>query len=430
MEEGLIDSKKLTSVGPGNATGLDAAFEPGNMDLAMKLHYLRGIYYFGSEAFAGLTNFSVKEPLFNWLNQYPVPCGRFRRSESGRAYIKCNDCGVRLIQATCVKTVDEWMEMRNAALENLLCPNHVVGPQLQFSPLVYLQLTEFKCGGMAVGLSWAHVLGDAFSAAKFMNMLGRVVSGSKPELPINPAQSQMKPGTLPEVGKQSDPISVKRVDPVGDNWVYESPCKTETFSFYVTPTKLSHLRSKLAKDGGEFPPFEALTAVIWLSIARVRADSSSGAEVINICRKGSGNSSNSDLGNNQIVSVVRADFAVAEASPGELAVLVQNEVADERRRIEEVMERDGGLSDFIVYGTNLTFVNLEEAIFYDFECKGQKPVWVSYKVDGVGEKGTVLVLPGRMEGGEKSRGRLVAVMLPEEEVVGVKSELRREGLMA
>lgn len=145
MEQGLIHSIKLSSVGPANVTGPNAIFEPGNMELAMKLHYLRGIYYFGSQAFAGLTILSVKEPLFNWLDQYPVPCGRFRRSESGRAYIKCNDCGVRLIQAKCDKTVDEWLEMKDnsTALENLLCANHFVGPELQFSPLVYLQVFIF-----------------------------------------------------------------------------------------------------------------------------------------------------------------------------------------------------------------------------------------------------------------------------------------------
>lgn len=285
-------------------------------------------------------------------------------------------------------------------------------------------MTEFKCGGIAMCLSWAHVLGDAFSAAKFMNMLGRVISGSEPERPIIPAQSQNKPNNPDGAPKvMEDPVSVKRVDPVGDNWVYAAPCKMEAFSFNVTPAKLSHLRSKLAKNGVDPPPFESLTAAIWQCIARIRADS----KVVNICRKGEVNSSNSILGNTQIVSVVRAEFAVAEANPSELAWMVKNEALDENRIIEEVMERDGGLSDLIIYGVNLTFVNLEEAAFYEFECKGQKPVSVSYRVDGVGEKGVVLVLPGVTGGGG---GRLVTVMLPANEVVAVKSELKREGLMA
>lgn len=143
MEEGaMIHSLRLTSLGPGKQTGFDAVFEPGNMDLAMKLHYLRGIYYLRREAFAGVTTLNVKEPLFNWLNQYPVPCGRFRRSESGRAFIKCNDCGVRFSHAKCDQTLDEWLQ--DAPLrEALLCPNHTLGPQLHLSPLIHLQVTLF-----------------------------------------------------------------------------------------------------------------------------------------------------------------------------------------------------------------------------------------------------------------------------------------------
>lgn len=275
-----------------------------------------------------------------------------------------------------------------------------------------------------MGLSWAHVLGDAFSAAKFMNMLGRVVSGFKPERPIDLAQTLNKPLNLDGLSKSgSDPISIKRVDPAGDNWVYATSCKIETFSFDVAPATLSHLRSKL---GGDFPPFEALAAVIWQCVARIRADPPE-ARVVNIIRKSEEITGNGTLGNTQIVGVVKADFAVAEANPSELARLLRDEASDDRKIIDEVMERDGGLSDFLVYGANLSFANLEEAAFYGFECKGQKPIRVVYRVDGVGEKGSVLVLPGVVEGGG---GRLVTMMLPENEVAGIKSELQKEGVMA
>lgn len=118
------------------------------MDLAMKLHYLRAVYYFKSEAVEGLTTARLKEPMFTWFNQFPAACGRFRRSEVGssRPYIKCNDCGVRFIEAQCVKTLDEWMEMMEegeyggGSLHKLLVSNQVIGPELPFSPLVLLQV--------------------------------------------------------------------------------------------------------------------------------------------------------------------------------------------------------------------------------------------------------------------------------------------------
>lgn len=294
---------------------------------------------------------------------------------------------------------------------------------------IFLQITTFKCGGTAVGLSWAHVLGDAFSAAKFINMFGRAVSGFKPDRPINPAQILNKPSN-PFNKAGPDPISVKRVDPVGDNWAYAPPCKMESFSFHVTAAKLGHLRSKLAKGGGgggDFPPFEAIAAAIWQSVARATADPSA-ARTVNVFRKGGEVTDSGKLGNTQIVSVVKADLDVAVASPSEVARLLKEEAADDRRAIDEAVERDGGLSDFIVYGANLSFVNLEGAPFYDFECKGERPIRAVYRVDGVGEKGAVLVMPDGDAGGGGG-GRLVTAVLPEKEVAGVKSELKREGVM-
>ncbi|KAK6122868.1 hypothetical protein DH2020_043394 [Rehmannia glutinosa] len=425
MEGGLIYNIKLSSVGPGHVTGSDLILEPGNMDLAMKLHYLRGVYYFGPEAFSGLNTLAIKEPMFMWLNQYPMTCGRFRRGESGRAYIKCNDCGVRFIEAKCDKTLDEWLEMKDATLEKLLSSNQSIGPELSFSPLIYIQLTKFKCGGTAVGLSWAHVLGDAFSAAEYMNMLGRVVAGYGQERPINLGHNLTKPTNpngLPKVVEE--PLSIKRVDPVGDNWVNVTKSKMEPFSFNVTPTQLSHLQTKLNTNA-----FEALSAIIWQCIAKIRGEEFE-PRVVTICKKSEQHMTYGNLRNSQVVSVVKVDFPIAEANPSELAALVKNEASDERRKIEEAMERDSGLPDFVVYGANLTFVNLEDANFYEFEYRGQKPVSVSYRIDGVGENGAILVLPGPTGGRKNDGGRTVMAIMPENEIIGIKSELEKEGLMA
>ncbi|KAL6575575.1 hypothetical protein OROHE_000952 [Orobanche hederae] len=430
MEEGLIYNIKLSSVGPGNVTGSELISEPGNMDLAMKLHYLRGIYYFERPAFWGLTTLAIKEPMFTWLNQYPMTCGRFRKSDSGRVYIKCNDCGVRFIEARCDKTLDAWLEMKDVTLhEKLLCSNQCIGPELSFSPLIYIQLTKFKCGGAAVGLSWAHVLGDAYSAAEYLNSLGRVVAGFRPERPLNLGHTLTKPTNSDGFPKiVEEPLSIKRVDPVGDNWVHVTKSKMEAFSFNVTTINLSQLQSRLSTNGTQFPPFEAISAVIWQCIAKIRAEELE-PRAVTICRSGEQNKmthGKSNLRNSQVVSAVEADFSIVEADLSKLAALVSDEALDDRRMIEEAMERDGGLGDFIIYGANLTFVNLEEARFYDFEYRGAKPVRVSYRVDGVGEKGAVLVLPGH-RGGE---GRSIVAIMPENEIGGLKSELKREGLMA
>lgn len=139
-EETLVYDLKLSSVGPGRATGSDVFHHPGGLDLAMKLHYLRVVYFFDSEAAQGLTTMKIKEHMFQWFNHYYFTCGRFRRSESGRPFIKCNDCGSRFIEAKCKKTLDEWLAMKDWPLYKLLVSQQVIGPELSFSPSVLFQV--------------------------------------------------------------------------------------------------------------------------------------------------------------------------------------------------------------------------------------------------------------------------------------------------
>ncbi|XP_073127084.1 protein ECERIFERUM 26-like [Henckelia pumila] len=425
--EGLIYNVKLSSIGPGNVTAPDSIFEPENMDLAMKLHYLRCIYYFGSKAFEGLTPLVIKEPMFMWLNQFPVSCGRLRRSESGRPYIKCNDCGVRFIEAKCHKTLEEWLEIKDDSHEKPLVSTQIIGPELSFSPLVLIQLTKFKCGGTAVGLSWAHVLGDAFSAAEFMKQLGKTVADNAPGRPIALAQSLTKSASPNDQPRDAeDPLSIKRVGPVGDNWIKATECNMNTFSFNISGTQLSHLQSKLSRKGVEFSSFEALSAVIWQCIANIRGRGT-GPKVATICEKGKKNETEGTLSNSLNVSVVKAEFPVEEATPTELATLLKTRASDERKKIDEIIEKEQGLPDFIIYGANLSFVNIEEGNFYEFEYRGQKPVSFSLRIDGVGEEGAILVLPGDKNVRE---GRKVTAILPEKEIQEFKEELKREGLLA
>ncbi|KAL3507273.1 hypothetical protein ACH5RR_032655 [Cinchona calisaya] len=436
VEGGLIYNVKLSSVGPGRFTGQDIVHEPNGMDLAMKLHYLRGIYYFPSQAFEGLTFRKIKEPLFTWFNHFYMTCGRFRRSEEsgGRPVIKCNDCGARFVEAQSDKTLDEWLEMMKDAsnLERLLVSDKIIGPELAFSPLVFIQYTKFKCGGMAVGLSWAHVLGDAFSAAEFMNVLGKLLAGNEPARPLNTARSlsRIQNPDSPRKVVVEDPLSVKRVGPVEDTWITVNNRKMETFSFHVTPTQLSHIESKIwDKYDSPIAPFESICAVIWKCMAKIRHGNE--PKVVTICQKGSRNKGDGILSNSQILSIVKADFAISKANHDELAAMIKNQAIDERKKIEEAMECYQGLADFVVYGANLTFVNFQEANFYGFEYNGQKPVYVSYVIDGVGDEGAVLVLPGTKNGAKDGRyGKIVNLILPENEIVELKSELKREWSIA
>jgi Transferase family len=134
---------KQSTVVPASMTG-EVNHDLTNMDLAMKLHYLRGVYYFKkSDIVDSLTVLKMKEPMFHLLDIYYQISGRIRRPEEpgSRPFVKCNDCGVRIVEATCNVTLDEWLNDKELlSLCKHLVPVEVLGPNLYFSPLTYIQV--------------------------------------------------------------------------------------------------------------------------------------------------------------------------------------------------------------------------------------------------------------------------------------------------
>lgn len=420
-KESLIYDIKLSSVGREKVTGENVVHRPTSMDLAMKLHYLRGVYFFSKHAVEGLTIFNFKEFMNKWLEFFYPILGRFRRSETGRPFIKCNDCGVRVIEAKCIKSVDEWLDLRDYSLHKLLVPYQVLGPELQFSPPVFIQFTLFKCGGMSLGLSLAHVLGDVFSASNFLNMLGQIMAGHDPS-PTSPPQS-MEIEQIPiPLTADAEPISLKRVDPVGDHWVFAGNWKMETYSFHITIPQLNLLQSKTQTEKLSY--FDSICAVFWKSIAKVR--NWAGPKIVTLIREKPFERKHGSMNNNQVVSVLQVDISIDQAEPKQIAELIIDGAVEERRKIEAAVEKDHGSSDYIMYGSNLTFVDLEGISLYELQIQGQKPIFANYIIDGIGEEGAVLILPGPMDTTDEFSGRSVTVSLPENQMFELKGEMKRE----
>ncbi|CAI0378623.1 unnamed protein product [Linum tenue] len=441
VSDSPVYNVKISSVGPGRATVGEVVQHYGGLDLAMKLHYLRGVYFLGKAAAEGMTTTHIKESMFLLCNDYYMTCGRFRRSVgSGRPYMKCNDCGARFLEAQCDLTLEEWLDgyfSGNASWNIGQLVYHLpVGPELFFSPPVYLQVTKFKCGGMSLGMSWAHILGDIYTATDFINNWGGYLAGHKSNGPFHQqAQPILNRPLLPTSpnGQTPEPLSLKRVDPVGDHWVTANNFKMETFSFRLTATQAAQITARQTHNKSKKPSlFESITAAIWKSIAKIR-EGINEPKRVTIIRK-TNSSQDPMTGNNRIaIGSVSAEFSVADSDSGDLAGWLSDrigELADEKNLIDEAVERDDGASDYVVYGANLTFVDLAGADLYGLESNGQGPEFVCYEVQGVGDEGAVVVVPWpKSSDGEGNEGRVVTAILPEEEVEKLKLELRKIGVL-
>ncbi|XP_010532758.1 PREDICTED: protein ECERIFERUM 26-like [Tarenaya hassleriana] len=430
QEEGAgpVHGILFSTVGSPRPSPHGTTHEPTGLDLAMKLHYLKVAYIFSAETAGEIDVTSVKEGMFVLFEQISWTTGRFRRHLSGRPYIKCNDCGARFVEAHCDFTVEEWLSEPDRSDDELLVFHKPVGPELAFSPLIYVQMTRFKCGGLSLGLSWAHVLGDPFSLSYTINQWAQTFVGDKIHIPIpsnrltpNAGPDPIKPGLdREELG------FVKRVDPVGDLWVLPNNKKMATFSFKLTVAQISPFflaKPSAENEGDRVPVFEALCAIIWKCVGKVRENSEL-VTTITVMRKNPNGEKPRSVNNDQTISSAQVGYPVADADLWELVRSIR-EATDVRSEIEEIGESDDGVLDLVVYGARLTFVDLSKAGFYGVKLKGNPPESVYFGIQGVGDDGAVVVLPTAV-----AEERVMTVTLPEEEVERVKSELKKYGLFS
>ncbi|XP_047342660.1 protein ECERIFERUM 2 [Impatiens glandulifera] len=414
----LIHNIKLSSVVPSKVSGENKVHELTAMDKAMKLHYIRGLYIFKKEAVQGLDINEIKKSLFMCLDLYYPVSGRIRRRDVGEGglVIKCNDGGVRTVEADCRITVDEWLLMAkdDQLINDQLGYRQVLGPDLGFSPLVYIQFTWFKCGGLSIGLSWAHILGDLFSASEFINVWATLVAGQFHPPKISPSPVN------PIVGETSH-ISFKTITSVGDYWLVPTNSEMGTHTFHFTPKQIAGLQH-LVLD--KLRPFHVLAAFMWKHLSKLRNDNDHKILIVSH-EKYFGRGENELPSNTHVrIGTVEADFSIAKCDLERLANLICKEVIDESGTIYNNI--GGEDSDFVVYGGSyLTFVDAEDIDLYGLQMNEEKSVFTNYMVAGIGDCGAVLVLPSGFEE-DGFYGRTVTVTLPINEIKELKIEVKNE----
>ncbi|KAK8969333.1 Rosmarinate synthase [Platanthera guangdongensis] len=412
---------RLSTVVPGSVTAENTVHELTGGDLAMKLHYLRAVYYFApSETVEGLTVPHIKEPMFPLLDIYYPAAGRIRRDDAGRPRVRCNDGGVRIVEAILEWTVEEWLRRKEVNSHRRLVPEMVVGPDIHFSPTVFIQFTRFKCGGMAVGLSWAHLLGDAVSASNFINLWGQILSRK-----VNVKKLDLSLRNEPEKSAREEqstelPLSVKQAKCVGDFWLPPNTKQMATFSIELTAARLTNLLSQIPT---KISTFEVISGLIWQAISKTRAERE--PKMVTVCRSCS-NERTEVLSNQLKVKTVTTNSSPAKSGLLELAKMLSREAMDEMKTIQEIVDKQSEEMDVVLYGSNLTFVDMESIDFYGLEIKGQKPVYVDYSIHGVGDEGVVLVLQGPEANDGGNKGRVVSFILPEEEISLLQERLEND----
>lgn len=393
----------VTPVRPGKTYPLSA------LDHLMGRHTLHLVFYYRPGP--TLDRDGLKDSLSEVLSHYPAATGRLGRGEDGGWTVRCNDAGVRLLDARASVTLEEWLGSASAEEELELAYWEPMGEDPSIWSPYYIQITEFEDKAVAIGLSCTHMHADPTCAV----LLFRAWADSHRRACIAYPPFFHPPAFLPLPDPHPHPshplLSLKSSSP--------SPSPSPNMSSATFRFSDLAVKSLLADLQPDASPFSGLAALFWSCIARA-AGAPPGPADLTLCvdfrKRMHAPLPHGFYGNAFHFSRARADLA---AGVGDVAAAVGRHVAgleeeefwaaaewahERRRRREEA---------FQVYGPELTCLALDHVMAFEAafeEGEGGRPAHVSCRVGGVEGEGLVVVLPAAEDGA----ARTVMVTLPEE----------------
>lgn len=211
-----------------------------------------------------LVSEKLKSALQKVLVPYDFMAGRLKLSrEPGRLEIDCNAAGAGFVVAS--------SELRLSEIGDLDCPNlgfrELAVPtvdQDEDEPLFVLQVTSFKCGGFAIGMSVNHILLDGLSAKAFNENLASQAFDDDRPFPVVPLlDRRLLSARSPPLVAFRHPEFFKPETASAGPPVFD--CEKEELEFRVfklTPTDINFLKEK-ANKARVLSSFAAVATLIW-----------------------------------------------------------------------------------------------------------------------------------------------------------------------
>lgn len=205
---------------------------------------------------------TVASALSKLLVPYDYIAGRLAlNSEEGRLEIDCNGEGALFAAATSELTLAQLPDIRypNPVFAQLILQDYGA-EKLQDLPLLFLQVTRFKCGGFAIGMGTNHTLFDGFSAVDFMRNLASVAKGESLAVVPQPDRSRLKARNPLHINHEH--LEFTKFSNMPNPSPSEPKCWSQ-LSCKMFPISGEMLGRLKRKAGQQCTSFEALTAHLW-----------------------------------------------------------------------------------------------------------------------------------------------------------------------
>ncbi|KAK9747843.1 hypothetical protein RND81_02G018400 [Saponaria officinalis] len=237
------------------------------------------IYHSNNDVTNSTTFFDIeimKGALSKALVPYYPLAGRLRINEnSNRIEIDCNDEGVLFIEAETAFSLDDLGDGSNPNynLRKDLIPTCDCSKGISSFPLLMIQITRFKCGGVTFGLASNHHVSDGFADMLFVDAWASLARGVEPS--IVPCHDRAK-----FFGPRDPPlVNFKHLEyepplpPLPPKSVTGETSATREQHFKLSEDQISALKLKAVSDesvGYKVSTFKAIAAHVWRSVCKAR----------------------------------------------------------------------------------------------------------------------------------------------------------------
>ncbi|KAM3692094.1 hypothetical protein ACJW31_08G062400 [Castanea mollissima] len=140
------------------------------------------------------------------IHFYPL-AGRLCWIEGGRLELDCNAMGVQLLEAYSEAELDELGDFAPTDAVRDLVPKVDYTTPIEEWPLLLVQVTRFRCGGLCVGVGISFTMVDGRSVTHFINSWAKLSRGYDLEDVDMPFLDRT-------VLRSSEPIKTPRFDPI------------------------------------------------------------------------------------------------------------------------------------------------------------------------------------------------------------------------
>ncbi|EOY29513.1 Hydroxycinnamoyl CoA shikimate/quinate hydroxycinnamoyltransferase, putative [Theobroma cacao] len=248
-----------------------------NLDLVISRYHVTSVCFYKSDASSNFFDTQLlKESLSNILVPFYPMAGRLGYDENGRLEIVCNAEGVSFIEAETATTIDDLGDFAPRSKLGQLVPTVDYSGDISSFPLVLLQVTSFKHGGVCLGAAFQHTLVDARSVIYFMKSWSNITRG----LPINVtpfidrtllrARVPPAPAFHHVEYDPSPPLNTSISTPN----CQAGPKPSSTSIFKITADQLKTLESKATMNGNTTranrTTYHVLTAHLWRCVCKAR----------------------------------------------------------------------------------------------------------------------------------------------------------------